>query len=569
MPYHFIKTKIAELVARQAELANSSRQPQGFVKNKPQLEKLEPRLMFDGAAVDTTFEVLDSTEAAALVAEAPAQKPVILVSQAVVDFDPAAVEGMAETFTVYAIAPGQEGRDQINNLSNIEGPIFVAGVDSDFSLPSIETFDSLEAFKSAYQAANSDLDALADVDVAVAEVDPSKQVVVIDASVSLKDDILQTIPSDWEVIVIDGSSNGLDQLLSALQGRTDIEAIHIFTHGSDGQLLLGNSQLTSDNLADVAASLAALGQTLSANGDILIYGCDVASTFIGQDFVDQLAVLTGADIAASDDATGSVLEAGDWSLEYNSGDVTSETLAIAGFNETLANLSVTSGTSTATVSVDRYDPRLFYQASGTGIGAYSSQVGNPVWVDQFTDNTSVPYWSYRWASFSYPAFRWGWLPWYTKTVWFKVPIIKTTYFGAGTRYETQTFTLAYDSAYDINVDPGTIYKLNANGSVSTITNDIAIGMNVAIYSGSSFDPTQPLKNLVTASNGNGGWWSQQDIFQGDLKAGTYTVVVSFDGWEWWPHNNVWWSGYNNYAEQLWGDFNLQITNLNRAPVWTA
>ncbi|MDA7827197.1 DUF4347 domain-containing protein, partial [Rhodobacteraceae bacterium] len=537
------------------------------MKNKPVLEKLEPRLMFDGAAVDTTLDFFDGSDLLAYTPELPAEKPVIFVSQAAAEFDAAAVESMSDTFTVIAVAPGQDGRDQVNSVSFVSGPVFVAAIDAEYGLPTIETFESLEAFRLAYEQADADLDALADVDVAVKDVDPATQLVVIDASVSFQADILQTIPADWEVVLINGNSDGLEQLVSALQGRSDIQAIHLFTHGSDGQLLLGNGQLTTDTLTDAAQALGLIGQALTADGDILIYGCDVAETFVGQSFVDRLAALTGADIAASDDATGGVVEAGDWTLEYQSGDVATDAVFVEGYQDALANLPISTGSGTTSVSIDRYDSRLFYQASGTGVGAAYSQSGNPIWVDQFTENTSVPYWSYRWSSISFPAFRWGWTPWYTKTIWFKVPIINTTYFGAGTRYETQTFTLEFDSAYDINVDPTTIYKLNANGSISTITDDIGIGMNVAIYHGSNFNPTKPLENLVTATNGTS-WIAQKDVFQGELKQGTYTVVVSFDGWEFWPDNNVWYSKFNNYAEQLWGNFDLQVTNLNRAPVWT-
>ncbi len=51
---------------------------------------------------------------------------------------------------------------------------------------------------------------------------------------------------------------------------------------------------------------------LDEAGDILIYGCDVASGADGQALIDTISHLTGADVAASIDKTGGVSAGGDW-----------------------------------------------------------------------------------------------------------------------------------------------------------------------------------------------------------------------------------------------------------------
>jgi len=58
---------------------------------------------------------------------------------------------------------------------------------------------------------------------------------------------------------------------------------------------------------------------LTDSGDILLYGCDVAQGEIGQAFIEQLAQLTGADVAASTDLTGAAALGGDWVLEAQAG----------------------------------------------------------------------------------------------------------------------------------------------------------------------------------------------------------------------------------------------------------
>jgi hypothetical protein len=65
--------------------------------------------------------------------------------------------------------------------------------------------------------------------------------------------------------------------------------------------------------------VAAWSKALSADADILLYGCDVAATAQGRLLADTLARLTGADVSASDDATGHASLGGDWNLEYKTG----------------------------------------------------------------------------------------------------------------------------------------------------------------------------------------------------------------------------------------------------------
>jgi hypothetical protein len=70
--------------------------------------------------------------------------------------------------------------------------------------------------------------------------------------------------------------------------------------------------------------VAGWGRSLSADADILLYGCSVASTLDGRLFVERLGSLTQADVAASTDATG---QGGDTDLEFQQGQVTAAQLA--------------------------------------------------------------------------------------------------------------------------------------------------------------------------------------------------------------------------------------------------
>ena len=137
------------------------------------------------------------------------------------------------------------------------------------------------------------------------------RVVFVDADAV---DLLETVDvSTSEVVVLDAGTNGVEQMANHLQGRTGIDTIHVLSHGSAGQLELGSGLLNLSTLqGDCADELATIRAALSPDADLLIYGCDVASTEEGEAFVAALAQATGADVAASIDDTGALALGGDW-----------------------------------------------------------------------------------------------------------------------------------------------------------------------------------------------------------------------------------------------------------------
>jgi len=147
------------------------------------------------------------------------------------------------------------------------------------------------------------------------------QVVFIDSRLDGYQQLLGAIRGDVEVVVLDGSGNALEQMAQWAESHQGYSAIHLVGHGSSGSLQLGDLWLQEGTIAEQQPLLAQLGAALSTDGDILLYGCDVAAGSQGVSFVDALAAATGADVAASTDATGSTSRGGDWELEYRSGNV--------------------------------------------------------------------------------------------------------------------------------------------------------------------------------------------------------------------------------------------------------
>ncbi|MDA1013146.1 MAG: DUF4347 domain-containing protein, partial [Planctomycetota bacterium] len=122
-----------------------------------------------------------------------------------------------------------------------------------------------------------------------------------------------------EVFILDPARDGVEQMTEVLSEFANVSAIHILSHGSSGALQLGGSTLDRSNLQEYGQKLGSWRNSLTTGADILLYGCNVADGAWGVNFVEDFAAATGADIAASDDLTGSLAQGGDWTFEVTSG----------------------------------------------------------------------------------------------------------------------------------------------------------------------------------------------------------------------------------------------------------
>ena len=126
------------------------------------------------------------------------------------------------------------------------------------------------------------------------------------------------------IILLDSTRNGIEQITETLTNYDQVDSIQIVSHGQAGTLQLGSASLNGSNLDNYSADFAMWSKSLTENGDILLYGCNLGSGTIGQDFVTNLSQLTNADIAASDDLTGNRNLGGDWDLEIATGEIEAE-----------------------------------------------------------------------------------------------------------------------------------------------------------------------------------------------------------------------------------------------------
>ena len=153
------------------------------------------------------------------------------------------------------------------------------------------------------------------------------ELLVVDRSVTdyerLVNDLVANEPGRFDIRYLDSNSNGINAISTFLSELGRVDAIHLISHGSDGHLYLGGSTLNLENLEQYRETLADWSRHAQGDTDLLIYGCNVAESAVGEEFVEAIADVTGFDVSASDDATGHELWGGDWDFEFQVGTVDS------------------------------------------------------------------------------------------------------------------------------------------------------------------------------------------------------------------------------------------------------
>ncbi|MGY3260739.1 Ig-like domain-containing protein [Pseudomonas chlororaphis] len=181
---------------------------------------------------------------------------------------------------------------------------------------------------------------------------PGLTVVFVDSRVKDADSLLQGLAPGTQLVQLGANQDGLQQIADYLDQHQGVSSVQIIAHGNAGDLWLGNSYLSADNVQARSAVLADIGQDMNAGGDILIYGCYTAEGERGLSFVDSLAQLTGRDVAASSDRTGL---GGDWELEIATGTIESanvlSTQAMQDYQWGLATWTATNNANTGVGSL--------------------------------------------------------------------------------------------------------------------------------------------------------------------------------------------------------------------------
>jgi glucose/arabinose dehydrogenase len=146
-------------------------------------------------------------------------------------------------------------------------------------------------------------------------------VLFVDPTVKNYQSLLTGVNPGTEIVILDAFRDGVQQISEALAKSRSLSSVHILSHGDAEGVQLGDARLDYRHLDRYSAQIQGWAKHLTADADILFYGCNVAAG--GTQLIDQIDRLTGADVAASDDLTGSAALGGDWDLEVETGAIES------------------------------------------------------------------------------------------------------------------------------------------------------------------------------------------------------------------------------------------------------
>ncbi|UCU92299.1 cadherin domain-containing protein [Hydrogenophaga taeniospiralis] len=329
-----------------AVTAQDSLQPPGgrrrLVSMAPTVMRLEPRIVFDGAAIDTALSVYANAE--------PASQP-DATAQSGLDADHATqAAAAAATSTVpsntterLADVAGAHAATPSSEVAFVDSALSVYGDAEPASQPDTTSQGALDADQATQAAAaaasttsSTTTELLADV-AATDAAAPRREVAFVDAALRDHQGLVDQISPTVEVVVIAAGQDGLAQMADWAADHIGYDAIHILSHGDAGSLQLGSVRIDSAALesdATVQDQLTRIGAALTASGDLLVYGCRVGADGA---FVDRLASLTQADVAASTDLSGASALGGNWTLEAQRGPIELRSLAVSDWEHLLGD----------------------------------------------------------------------------------------------------------------------------------------------------------------------------------------------------------------------------------------
>jgi hypothetical protein len=152
----------------------------------------------------------------------------------------------------------------------------------------------------------------------------NNKLVFIDSAVPDALALIEGVTPGASVYRLDAGEDAVVKITAMLIQHRPISSLHIVSHGQSGKLHLGNQGLDLDDLQNHADELQSWSESLTADAEILLYGCEVGQGDRGWQFVQRLSQLTGVKVAAAAGLVGNAVLGGSWNLGVQTGRMTAE-----------------------------------------------------------------------------------------------------------------------------------------------------------------------------------------------------------------------------------------------------
>ncbi|MEG5225508.1 DUF4347 domain-containing protein, partial [Microcoleus sp. AT9b-C5] len=157
-----------------------------------------------------------------------------------------------------------------------------------------------------------------------AETASRKNLAIVDSKVENYQEFLWGVKNDTEVILLDRYRDGIEQIAEIAASRHSLNSIQIVAHGASASVEIGRAELNIHNIETYSSQLQQWGKALNETGSILLLSCNTGAGESGIKFIQKISEITGANIAASNNLTGSAALGGNWELEITTGQINTE-----------------------------------------------------------------------------------------------------------------------------------------------------------------------------------------------------------------------------------------------------
>jgi hypothetical protein len=285
-------------------------------------------------------------------------------------------------------------------------------------------------------------------------------------------------------VFLDPTRDGVAQITETLGHYQNLTGIDIVSHGNVAQVQLGNSFLSANSLQQYTHELKQWEASLTPDADILFYGCNIAAGDLGQAFVKDISTLTGGDVAASTDLTGNSALGGNWTLEYATGTIETQT----SFTDSQIN-----SYQGLLASVFTTETPAQFKTDGTG-SAGDYELGMEFRSGKSGQISAIRYYKAPSETGTHTGRIWS----STGTLLASVTFTNETASGWQQQTLATPLNIQANTTYVVSVNSNTYYAFTSNGLGTTLTNGdlsaVADGSNgVYDFTPGSF-PAQSYQN---------------------------------------------------------------------------
>lgn len=122
--------------------------------------------------------------------------------------------------------------------------------------------------------------------------------VIVDAAVQNYPYLLASPLLGMEVCVLNAQTDGIAQMKSRLSQSPGWTTLHLICHSAPGQLKVGSTCLSEDNLWAYADQFRQWRSYLTQTTEMIIYSSELTTSRAGLALVSWLSLLTGAKVTA-------------------------------------------------------------------------------------------------------------------------------------------------------------------------------------------------------------------------------------------------------------------------------